>query len=47
MTGTDKYGDVKAFQLLWPDMEGHYPNEVAYDHENMPQPIYPTGVSHG
>lgn len=32
-------GDITAYQLLWPDNEGKYPDEQGYD-EKFTQPIY-------
>lgn len=33
--------EVTAFQLLWPDTNGIFPDSPDYDHAGMPQRMYP------
>ena len=41
MFGATKFGAIAALQLLWPDVEGNYPDEPDYNHKQMPQPMHP------
>lgn len=35
--------EIAAYQLLWPDPNGVYPDDPEYDYSKMPQPMYPKG----
>lgn len=45
MTGVTAIGEAgdSAFQIVWPDREGHFPGDADYDARYV-QPTYPLGV---
>lgn len=36
-----EFGEITALQLLWPDDEGRFPDNVRYAHPATSQPMYP------